>query len=318
MPEEPPEPDDAPWPDDGRVLALPEGTLLPAADAGSDPDVAGLRDRVAATVLDQSRIDWYGVHVPVRRLRTEPTLRTVAELLAHCPRAPDGRLGSAPAPADRVVGHCRHAAVLLCGLLRSRGVPARVRAGFADYLDDTGGAWKAHWAVEHRGRHGWRRADAVLDDVHVGHLAIDFDPVDVPGDRFVPAPQMWHDLRAGAVVGEQLRAGLWVGPATAVAAVVRDLAALTGEVPLPWDVWGCMPRPASEPDGRVVQLVDEVAAATLDPAPGPVRDLAARPALALPGLVLDGRTQQMVRTGGRTRTSVAHTRRTSRGPGRPE
>lgn len=51
-------------------------------------------------------------------------------------------------PQERIVGTCRHFAVLACALLRHQGIAARVRCGFATYFQPAQGL--DHWIVEHR------------------------------------------------------------------------------------------------------------------------------------------------------------------------
>jgi hypothetical protein len=49
-------------------------------------------------------------------------------------------------PARRTVGTCRDFALVLCGLLRSKGIAARLRCGFAKYFGD---GWEDHWVCEY-------------------------------------------------------------------------------------------------------------------------------------------------------------------------
>jgi Transglutaminase-like superfamily len=60
-----------------------------------------------------------------------PAARVVEVLLALDPAAP---LSEIREPGQRVVGTCRHFALLACALLRFRGIAARVRCGFATYF----------------------------------------------------------------------------------------------------------------------------------------------------------------------------------------
>src|SRR5207245_4477856 len=89
---------------------------------------------------------WYGhlLTPPPRKLPIRHTARLLDELL---------RLEAAPLsrarPVDRrVVVDCRHFAVLLCAVLRHRGVPARPRCGFASYIGGTAPLGD-HWACEY-------------------------------------------------------------------------------------------------------------------------------------------------------------------------
>ncbi|WP_269803231.1 transglutaminase domain-containing protein [Streptomyces sp. Go-475] len=46
-------------------------------------------------------------------------------------------------PEHRVVGTCRHFAILACAFLRARGIPARARCGFGTYCAE--GRGLDHW-----------------------------------------------------------------------------------------------------------------------------------------------------------------------------
>jgi hypothetical protein len=77
-----------------------------------------------------------------RNLR--PAARILGALLALNP-AP---VGAGRPPGQRVVGTCRHFALLSCAFLRYRGIAARVRCGFATYFQS--GQGLDHWITEYR------------------------------------------------------------------------------------------------------------------------------------------------------------------------
>ncbi len=62
---------------------------------------------------------------------------------------------------NRMIGYCYHFAVLHCAFMRSKGVPARARCGFASYYRE--GAWIDHWVVEY-----WDGGDWVVIDPDSG------------------------------------------------------------------------------------------------------------------------------------------------------
>lgn len=72
-----------------------------------------------------------------------PVTRIVQAFLALDP-AP---LSVAREPEKRVIGTCRQFAVRSCALLRYRGIPARVRCGFATYFQS--GKGLDHWSTEY-------------------------------------------------------------------------------------------------------------------------------------------------------------------------
>ena len=90
----------------------------------------------------------------------------------------------------------------------------------------------------------WLLVDAQLDEVQRRTFQVDFDPTDVPRDRFILAGDAWQKCRAGradpalfglSIIKEQ---GLW----WVAQNLIRDLASLNRVEMLPWDVWGMMPR----------------------------------------------------------------------------
>ncbi|MGI9502355.1 MAG: transglutaminase domain-containing protein [Geminicoccaceae bacterium] len=112
--------------------------------------------------------------------------RTTPELLAA---SEERRCGEGP---SRVGAVCRDFALLAVSAFRSRGVPARLRVGFADYF--TEGCFEDHWLCEWRDDDRWRRLDV---EVAAGAApsCIPFDPTDVPHDRFGTAAEAWATTR---------------------------------------------------------------------------------------------------------------------------
>ncbi|THV37149.1 transglutaminase domain-containing protein [Glycomyces buryatensis] len=180
----------------------------------------------------------------------------------------DGRpLAERREPADRLGGSCRHFTLITVAALRAHGIPARARCGFGTYFQP---GWHVdHWVAEYwnaaEGR--WILGDAQMDPILVESLNLDFDPVDIPRDKFVVAGQAWESFRAGELDPD--RCGLadtddefgwwWIA-----GNLIRDTAALANMELLPWDVWGAMPEP-SPIDGAPLDLFDRLASLTADP-----------------------------------------------------
>ncbi len=192
-----------------------------------------------------------------RRMSTSslrPVARILAELLALDPAPP-----SAPrAPADRVVGTCRHFATVSVAFLRALGTAARARCGFASYFQP--GRHVDHWVVEHHDGIRWRRVDPeVLDSDKVR------DPTDLGPDEFRSGGEAWQLVQAGGAdpmtFGVPRTDDAW-GPAEIRGNAIRDLAALMKIETLPWDEWGRMTdsyRGDTGPDFD--DLIDEVSIA---------------------------------------------------------
>jgi hypothetical protein len=149
-----------------------------------------------------------------------------------------------PGPVDqpreltlRVVGTCRHFAVLSCALLRHRGVRARARCGFATYFQT--GKGLDHWVTEywHDRERRWVRIDAQT----LGSSIVE-DPADLRPGQFLTGGEAWSAWRSGRIDASTYGVGgtdNW-GPAEIRGNAIRDLAALNKVEMLPWDEWGRM------------------------------------------------------------------------------
>jgi hypothetical protein len=195
----------------------------------------------------------------VRRdeLETRTASAMVDRMLALDPRP----LAQARPPERRFVGNCRHFTLLLCALLRARGIPARARCGFGAYFTPSG--FEDHWVCEvWNGALGaWHLVDAQLDSVQRKAMHIAFDPLDVPRDQFLVAGDAWQRCRRGDADPQRFgildMRGLWFVRGN----LVRDLAAHAKRELLPWDGWGLMAN-RNPSDAAELALLDRVAELT--------------------------------------------------------
>jgi hypothetical protein len=140
-------------------------------------------------------------------------------------------------PKARSPGTCRDYALMLCGLLRHQGVPARVRCGFAAYFREA--CWEDHWICEYwrEAERRWCAVDAQLDGVLTKHLGIAFDPTDLPCDMFISAGEAWRRCRGGQDdannFGHGTARGMWFIRVN----VIRDHLVLNGSEVSTWDSW---------------------------------------------------------------------------------
>ena len=182
---ETPETDDArhgPLTDPGPHAALFDG--LPSNAAALCRIVQGL------LIHDFFGRHLYGAMPPGFESASRETLpiasRIDAILAAH-----DAPLSVARPPSRRSVGTCRDFALLLCALLRQKGVPARVRCGFAKYFHPP--SYEDHWICEYwqTDQERWANADAQLDAEHRAHLNIAFEPADLPAELQMKGGRRW-------------------------------------------------------------------------------------------------------------------------------
>jgi Transglutaminase-like superfamily len=232
------------------------------ADLPGDP--AELARIVQGLLLHEHVAPAYGVLLTDER-RAESQIRPVARMIDRI-LAHDARNLAIERTLDaRLVCVCRHFTLMMVAMLRAHRIPARARCGFASYFEP--GKFVDHWVCEYwrAGQARWVLVDAQIDALHRGVFKPDFDPLDVPRDRFVIAGEAWMKCRAGqsdpARFGILNMWGLWFIAGN----VLRDFAALNNVEMLPWDVWGGLPQSDSSfNDDQFVQL-DELARLTLSP-----------------------------------------------------
>ena len=77
---------------------------------------------------DMTRVPWY-------RQPEDDILVTASAMLAELYRRDGKGLTLDREPGDKIVVTCRFTAILMASILRSKGIPARVRSGNAPYFD---------------------------------------------------------------------------------------------------------------------------------------------------------------------------------------
>ncbi|GCE23770.1 transglutaminase-like domain-containing protein [Dictyobacter kobayashii] len=211
--------------------------------------------------------DLYGCQIMAEREREIDT-RYVERMLERIIELDPRSLSVARASQQRLVGCCRDFSTLLCSILRYQGIPARIRMGFAGYIDLGPGFYTDHVVVEywHEGEDRWRMVDPQMDALLIKMNGIDFDVQDIPPGRFLTGGEAWRRCRAGEVDPEsfgihpdvrEIR-GWWLIRDKAI----QDLAALNRVEMLCWDAWGMMS--AKEISDQEAHLLDTIAELTLN------------------------------------------------------
>lgn len=235
-----------------------------AALSGLPADLPALCAVVQGLLLHPFLTHLYKVDLTATK-RKEVSIRPAAEILALVCKLDNRPLVVPRPPAERVTGNCRDHALLLCSFLRAQGRPARVRAGFAVYLgaDLTHDHWICEvWEAEAA---RWRQVDPQIDAVQRAEFKIDFDPADLPPGKFLPAPLVWSQCRAGkaksGAFGLNRKQRGWNFIRNSL---LLDLAALNKIELLPKDLWWEM-SPKDDKDLSLEEraLLDKVAALAL-------------------------------------------------------
>jgi hypothetical protein len=171
--------------------------------------------------------------VPAERIE-ERNIRRVADIVTLAMALDHAPLGLARPIPSRVLGSCRHFAVLSCAFLRARSIPARARCGFETYFRP--GRHNDHWITEHWDGARWVRIDSEI----LGFGIVD-RPDDLAEGQFLTGGEAWAAYRDGA---DPMTFGVhgtdnW-GAAEIVGNAIRDLAAVNKVETMPWDEWGPM------------------------------------------------------------------------------
>jgi hypothetical protein len=232
----------------GLLKELPQG---PQALAGV---VQGLlmHEHIAST---------YGLTLDGEQ-HAQAQVRSVEGMLDGIARHDARPLTAARAPGDRQVGVCRHFTLMHVAMLREQGVAARARCGFAAYFME--GKVLDHWVTEYwnESRKRWVLVDSQLDAHQCRLFKIDFDPLDVPRDKFLVAGDAWTLCRSGkadpGAFGVLDMFGFWFIAGN----VIRDVAALNNREMLPWDMWGGMSQTDADID---LDFIDRLAVLTHEP-----------------------------------------------------
>jgi hypothetical protein len=193
-------------------------------------------------------IERYGIKRGENRRFTELQSRSVSEILSTIFSKNSAPLDIPRDPQERVTSTCRDFALILCSILRSKGVPARLRCGFAGYFEPD--HFEDHWICEYwdKNKERWVIVDAQLDDLQTKQLKIKFNPFDVPSDCFLTAGKSWIKYRKENIDPNKFGVLHIKGSGLLKANIIRDIFALSKVELLPWDSgWGVLEKGVYEP-----------------------------------------------------------------------
>jgi excinuclease ABC subunit A len=253
----------------GLMTDLSQLTWLPVDLPES---IAGLVKTVQGLLLPVNEAELYHVQLN-RKRRATLHLVTATEMLDRIRSLDERPLNEPRPPAEQLAASSRDHAVLLCALLRIKGIPARVRAGFTIYSSQE--QMKVErWIVEVRltdsaedGTSGWQRVDPQVDEAQRMKYAIQLDTLDIPEGFYLNAGQAWRACRLGkeksGEFGLNRKKRGWNFLRSSL---LKDLACLNKVEPLPRDDWFELSSKGEDkltPADR--QLLDRIAELTSGP-----------------------------------------------------
>jgi len=217
---------------------------------------------IQGIVIDKDLLGLYGATLTAEQ-KEDLDSRYMEVILGRILNRNRQSLAQARLPEERFVGSCRDYALVLCSMLRHKGIPARLRCGFDHYFNIKPDLYDDHWVCEHWDKKDarWKLVDANVDNAVKEKYKISIDTLDIPRDKFIVAGEAWRMARQGEADPNSFGVssigikGLWFIRGS----VVRDLAALNKVESLPWDYWGIADKtPEDFPEADLV-LLDETA-----------------------------------------------------------
>ncbi len=225
---------------------------------GLPDDIAGIVEVIHGLFLHIFWAKSYGVTLTEAQSRHVQS-RKISNILSVIDSLDQSELTQARPYKKRFIGNCRDHSVFLCSVLRSKGIPARARCGFATYF--TPGRYEDHWICEYwnSSENRWVSVDPQLDRLQKDTLGIDFDTLDMPGGRFITGGEAWKMCRTGTADPDSFGIFDMKGLGFVLGNFIRDVASLNKVEMLPWDCWGLMMKDVSKLSAREYALLDEAA-----------------------------------------------------------
>jgi Transglutaminase-like superfamily len=230
-------------------------------------DIPGLCRVVQGLFLHMHWAEAYGVRLTEEQ-KKEVRLRKVTRQMVRILELDGSPVTTARPVEKKIVGTCRDYAALMTSFLRHKGVPARMRVGFAAYF--TPGHYEDHYLCQYwNGKdRRWVIVDAQLDELQRRVLGITFDPCDLPEGLFLPGGKAWWMCREGRIDPELCGIfnikGMWfVG-----CDLIFDAMSLNKIESHPWDIWPLMPQyEQKEFPEEYLKTMDNIATLTGELAP---------------------------------------------------
>ncbi|MCG9544050.1 transglutaminase-like domain-containing protein [Vibrio sp. Isolate33] len=223
-------------------------------------DIVGICKFVQGNLIHSYWLEHYGVEAePLNKLKEMQT-RHAKDLVSLAISKSGEPAHVFKKPNHRVISICRDFSLLVCSILRAKGVPTRLRSGFATYLEQN--HFEDHWVCEYWNKDkGWIAVDAQLDDIHHQILQFEFDPCDVPSSNFIVAGQAWRLCRQNLESADSFGFRDFKGLEFIKGSLIRDLYALSKFEMHTWDTgWGILPKFISPISGEYeLTLLDELA-----------------------------------------------------------
>lgn len=139
-------------------------------------------------------------NVPWFRQPEDDIFVTVPAMMAELFRRDPNGFDLNRKPEDKLILTCRHLALLVASILKTKGIPTRVRSGFASYFVVDGlPADKSddHWINQYWSKEENRWINIDVDGMDHDYTKLNF--FDLPSNKFDFAADAWLKVREGKV-----------------------------------------------------------------------------------------------------------------------
>lgn len=170
-------------------------------------DIREIGRLVRLSMIHRTTLDWknkgsnsdlkFGdmTKIPRYRQPEDDNLITATSIIAELFRRDSWGLTIERKIEDKVILTCRYIAILMASILKAKGIPARVRSGFAGYWP-----WSKvssdHWINQY-----WSRKENrwITIDVDGSFHNTGFNMYDIPEEKFDYSADAWLNIREGKI-----------------------------------------------------------------------------------------------------------------------
>lgn len=142
---------------------------------------------------DLTKIPWY-------RQAEDDIFPTVSAMVAELFRRDPKGFALNRNPEDKLILTCRFVSILMASILKAKGIPARVRSGFASYFVVEGfpaGKSDDHWINQYWSEEQSRWVTIDVDGMHHDYTKLNF--YDLPEEKFDFSADAWIKVREGKI-----------------------------------------------------------------------------------------------------------------------
>jgi len=204
-------------------------------------EVKSLVDVVHGLLIHPAEAELYGIKLNSRRIGSEEQLRTVEQMLDVLFSLDPSPLVKKRELSNKLVGICRDHCVLLASFLRYRGIPVRIRSGFAGYFDSEISN-ETHCILEYfyEEENRWVAIDPQVDEAQAEKHKISLNMMDIKiGSDFLTAAQAWKYAGEKRINPDEYGYNKkWKGMRTLKSSLMQDFSCMNKVELLPWDIWG--------------------------------------------------------------------------------